>query len=104
MLLALGVTLLALGVGYLVLDGRVRRQEAALSAAPRPAYICQECGRRVEYSSTVRPIRLTLLCPDDYHRRFGALPPAPTPEMERRSRRRRHGPGPRPPMMVLPRR
>lgn len=103
-MLLFSVAILALGAGYVVLDHRVRRQEAERAAPPRAAYSCQECGRRVEYRSTVRPIRLTLLCPEDYHRRYGALAPAPTPEMERRAHRGHRGAGPRPPMSLLPRR
>lgn len=101
MLLGVGVLLLILALGYLWLDGRVRQEEAAQPVAPRASYACRHCGRPVDMASTVRPIRLTLLCPEHYHAQYGALRPAPGPKLRRRQR---PYDGSRPFITILPRR
>ncbi len=102
MLLAFAVTLLVLAVIYLWLDQRVQRSDAARSTVPPATYACRQCGRPVDMASTVRPIRLTLLCPEHYHAQYGALQPLPGPKPRRGGR----GPadGRRPTIPLLPRR
>lgn len=101
LLLLVSTVLLVLGVGYLWLDGMVRRQEAERLSQPRPTYRCRQCGRAVDMGATVRPIRLTLLCPDDYRAQYGALCPLPGPKPRRAGTRRTGGP---PTVPIPPRR
>ena len=101
MLLAIGVVLLVLAAGYFWLE-RCVPPEAASPPRPLGVYACQRCGRPVEMAATVRPIRLTLLCPEDYHAQYGAMRPAPGP----RKRRYHHQATDRggPAITILPRR
>lgn len=102
MLLDFAVIPLVLAVIYLWLDQRVLRSEAGRSPTPPPTYACRQCGTAVDMVSTVRPIRLTLLCPEHYHAQYGALQPLPGPKQ----RRGGHEPadGRRPTIPLLPRR
>lgn len=90
--------LLVLGLAYLWLDDVVRRREVDPAPAPRPTYVCRQCGRRVDMAATVRPIRLTLLCPEDYRAQYGGLRPAPGPRPRRPGRPRPS----RPPIVPIP--
>jgi hypothetical protein len=102
MLLDFAIILLILAVIYLWLDRRVQRSEATQRQTPPATYACRQCGRPVDMASTVRPIRLTLLCPEHYHAQYGALQPLPGPK----PRRGGHQPadGRRPTMVIPPRR
>jgi len=102
MLLDFAVILLFLAGIYLWLDWRVQRSETGRPQTPPATYACRQCGRPVDMASTVRPIRLTLLCPEHYHAQYGALQPLPGPKPRRGGR----GPadGRRPTIHLLPRR
>ncbi|HEV7216608.1 MAG TPA: hypothetical protein VGP33_15975 [Chloroflexota bacterium] len=101
MVFAFGVVLLILAAGYLWLEHCVQR-EAAAPPVPQAVYACRQCGRPVGMAATVRPIRLTLLCPEHYHAQYGAMRPVPGP----RKRRYNHHTTERgrPVVTILPRR
>jgi hypothetical protein len=74
---SLELTLIALGLAYLILDRHVEQRQAALAALPQGSYRCARCTREVYNAATVRPIRMSGLCRRHYVERFGRLQPAP---------------------------
>jgi hypothetical protein len=102
MLLDFAIILLVLAVIYLWLDQRVQWSEATQRPTPPATYACRQCGQPVEMAATVRPIRLTLLCPEHYHAQYGALQPLPGPKQRRGGHQ--SADGRRPTIPLLPRR